>query len=173
MVPRGPRAKTILIGRIKKARRLRNVLAGNPPLTLAAANPALESDLSDFPLPDWDSVPIATKQPDLSATGEDTVSFEDMAASAGLDFSYFNSPSAEILGYRMYEFTGGGVAVLDYDADGWPDIYLTQGCSWPPVADQREHLDRLFRNRGDGSFDDVTESAGLAENRFSQGATVW
>jgi hypothetical protein len=62
--------------------------------------------------------------------------------------------------------------VLDYDADGWPDLYLTQGCRWPPVAGQTEHLDRLYRNRGDGTFEDVTAQCQLAEDRFSQGVAA-
>ena len=72
----------------------------------------------------------------------------------------------------MFEFTGGGAAVLDFDGDLWPDVYLTQGCSWPPDPDQQQYRDRLFRNLGDGRFEDVTREAGLGDNRFSQGVQV-
>jgi hypothetical protein len=51
-------------------------------------------------------------------------------------------------------------------------VYLTQGCRWPPVAGQTEHLDRLYRNLGDGRFKDVTAASKLAEDRFSQGAAA-
>jgi len=72
----------------------------------------------------------------------------------------------------MYEQNGGGAAILDFDGDGWPDIELTQGCRWPPRPGRTDHLDRLFRNTGAGTFEDVTAAAGLVENGFSQGATV-
>ena len=72
----------------------------------------------------------------------------------------------------MFEFTGGGVAILDYDGDLWPDIYLTQGCLWPVDPAQQQHRDRLFRNLGNGSYQDVTEQSGLGDNRFSQGVQI-
>ena len=72
----------------------------------------------------------------------------------------------------MYEFTGGGVGVLDFNTDGWPDLYLTQGTNWPVNEKQSRYRDRLFLNAGDGTFQDVTESAGLNETRFSQGVSI-
>src|SRR5262249_7770243 len=68
---------------------------------------------------------------------------------AGLEFQYFNGES----GFKyILESTGGGVAVLDYDADGWPDLYFPQGCRIPVVADDETCRDRLFRNLGNGAF---------------------
>ena len=100
------------------------------------------------------------------------VRFEDLAQAAGLDFQYVNGRDPRKVGFRMYEVDGGGVGILDYDCDGWPDIYLTQGCRWPPDPEQTEFYDRLFRNLGDGRFDDVTTQAGLRENGFGQGLAV-
>jgi len=71
----------------------------------------------------------------------------------------------------MFEFSGGGCAALDFDRDGWPDLYFTQGCRWPVREDDFTRLDRLYRNLGTGSFADVTQAAGLRENRFSGGVT--
>ena len=137
------------------------------------SNPALQIDLSDMPLPrSVHQSPAAEVL--LSERGRSTVTtFADMAADSGLDFRYFNSGEPRTQGIvMMYEVVGGGSAVLDFDCDGWPDLHFAQGCRWPPQPEQREHLDYLFRNTGDGAFIDVAESAGIVENRFSQGATV-
>lgn len=138
---------------------------------VASVNPALRVDLSSFPLPRRGMRGTRhSHEPDVTTTASPT--FKNQASTAGLSFHYFNGgePTENIR--TMYEFTGGGVGVLDFDGDGWPDLYLTQGCRWPPDVDQDEHLDRLFRNLGNGKFDDVTEHAGLDENGFGQGVTV-
>ena len=89
-------------------------------------------------------------------------------ADAGITFHYFNSADPATPGARMFEFTGGGVGVLDYDADGRPDLYFPQGRKWTADAAQREHLDRLYRHVGT-RYADVTENANLVEPNFSQG----
>ena len=63
---------------------------------------------------------------------------------------------------RLPETMGGGVGLIDYDGDGWLDVYCVQGGHLP---DERSAAslaagDRLFRNRGDGTFEDVTAAAG-------------
>jgi len=141
--------------------------------TAEADNPAFAIDLAGFPLPE--RLSTTRDDPHPAAVDHDMIAirFEDTASSAGIDFRYVNGGRPVEDGIRfLQESTGGGVAVLDYDADGWPDLYLAQGSRWPPDESQREHLDRLFRNLGDGRFADVTVEAGLAENRFSQGVAV-
>ncbi len=145
----------------------------NPDLarTSRDADPTRKIDLSDFPMPRWESMRKASPLSSASSIGHAT-QFADEASSSLLNFTYFNDTDPRTPIARPFEFTGGGVAVLDYDEDGWPDVYLTQGCHWPPRDEQVEHLDRLFHNRGNGRFEDVTEAAGLVEDRYSQGVTV-
>jgi len=96
------------------------------------------------------------------------LALRDVAEEVGVRFSYFNGQSG--LKY-LVESMGGGVAVLDYDMDGFPDLYLAQGCPLPAKDANREHTDRLFRNLGDGQFVDVTEAAGLGDHQYGQGCT--
>ncbi len=67
----------------------------------------------------------------------------------------------------MPETMSGGVGLLDYDGDGWLDVYLVQGGPFPPDPKAHPAGDRLFRNQGDGTFVDATEAAGIA--KFAQG----
>lgn len=153
--------------------RLRDRLEGLPlRRTLAAANPALNLDLSDYQLPDWSDLEIEWAR-ESSPVAEDggLVAFEEQAQQLGIDFQYVNGGTPQRKIEYMHELTGGGVGVLDYDSDGWPDLYLTQGGTWPP-GEQNVHLDRLFANRSDSSFVDVTRASRLVENRFSQGLAV-
>jgi len=152
-------------------RRLQAKLHEEAPLVLDSANPAKQIDLSDFALPRWDA-DIPTSKPATPELAKYHTRFAEAAASAGIDFRYFAGQINDDGSRRMFQFTGGGVAVLDYDADGWPDLYLAQGCRWPPVAGQTEHLDRLYRNRGDETFEDVTAQSRLAEDRFGQGVAA-
>jgi predicted Zn-dependent protease len=87
--------------------------------------------------------------------------FGDDAESAGLRFVYQNDPTPRC---RLPETMGGGVGLIDYDGDGWLDVYAVQGGQLPDDSPPRATAqgDRLFRNRGDGSFEDVTAAAGLA-----------
>ena len=150
---------------------------GECPLGQRTAVPAIESLWAHLP-PDWKRPPDATPKtgslPTQVATRRQNFSakFRDRAEELGLSFRYHNGSRPETKSEFMYEFSGGGVAALDYDLDGWVDVYLTQGCDWPPDPAQRKLLDRLFRNKSGGGFTDVTEAAGLIEPGFSQGVTV-
>ncbi len=147
--------------------RLKPRLLPGTPLNDPAINPTLKIDLSGFPLPEYPS-----KMPSNESIADGSqVSFSNEAKAIQLNFSYYNGPDPATAGSRMFEFTGGGVAILDYDRDGHSDVYMAQGCQWPPVAGNGNHLDRLFRLHA-GRYIDTTTSACLCEDSFSQGATV-
>jgi len=92
----------------------------------------------------------------------------DRGQAAGLDFQYNNGASGSKF---LLETLGGGVAAFDFDADGWPDLYFTQGRPLPVVAGGEEWPDRLFRNLG-GNFADTTRQAGLGDLQYSQGCAA-
>jgi hypothetical protein len=97
--------------------------------------------------------------------------FTDVAARSGLSFTYFND--AVPGRFFLPEVMGGGVGWLDFDNDGWLDLLLTNGCAWPDVErTPAEVVSRLFRNRGDGTFEDVSRLAEVARRQFGQGVAV-
>ena len=93
--------------------------------------------------------------------------FRDVAAAAGL--SALTVIGGERTKDYILETTGGGVAILDYDDDGWADIFLVNGSTLPgsPAADAP--ASHLYRNNGDGTFTDVTAKAGVAGQGWGQG----
>ncbi len=84
--------------------------------------------------------------------------FVDDADRRGFSFMFDNgvSPSAQ-----LPETMCGGIGLIDFDGDGWLDIYAIQGGPFPPPDGPLPFGDRLFRNRGGGQFEDVTRASGL------------
>lgn len=75
--------------------------------------------------------------------------------------------------YNAPETMAGGVAIFDYNRDGRPDIFLTNGANIATLEkDSPKYRNHLFRNDGNGHFTDVTDSAGLAGTGFDIGAAV-
>ncbi|MCA9117358.1 MAG: VCBS repeat-containing protein, partial [Planctomycetaceae bacterium] len=142
---------------------------------VSGSSPAETVDLSDLPLPDAGRSPRETSPSAgmVAEAGAAGIRFADQAEAAGLKFQYYNagSPAEDGL-VLMYEVVGGGAAVLDFDQDGTPDIHFSQGSNWPPDPAQREYLDRMFRNTGDGRYEDVTDVSLLLEPGFSQGSAA-
>jgi enediyne biosynthesis protein E4 len=102
------------------------------------------------------SLEVGTPSPELSC---DVIPwFVDDAKAAGLEFSFRNG---ETVIRQMPVAVSGGVVLLDYDRDGWLDVYALQGGTFPPERAPK-NADRLFHNKGDGTFEDVTERAGIA-----------
>lgn len=152
--------------------RLGNRLNPQLPRTNPAQRPGKELDWEQFPLPDWSRFKmsaIATSN-HLTHVQENTIQFEDRAHDVGLDFRFVNSYSPQE-GRRIFESMGGGVAVLDFDLDGWPDLYFPQGKTLP-IESEQGPSDVLYRNHLGKRFQAVTETAGIHETMYSQGVAA-
>lgn len=108
---------------------------------------------------------------DRAVSSQDDYHFVDEAELLNVVFQYFESPDPSTEGRRMFEFTGGGVAILDFDMDAAPDIYFTQGTEWP-VGSSEAWSDQLLRNVDHARFANVTPDAKVIERGFSQGVAA-
>jgi hypothetical protein len=100
--------------------------------------------------------------------------FEDITAKSGIRFKQESSRTSE---KYLPESMGGGVAMLDYDNDGWLDLFFVNGAklldpmppgALPDKSDPR-YWNRLYKNNRDGTFTDVTEKAGLQGRLYGMG----
>ena len=105
------------------------------------------------------------------ADGPAVPRFRDLAADAGLGFVYENDQTPL---RRLPETMGGGLGLLDFDGDGFLDVYCVQGGTFPGGSASSDGGDRLFRNRGDGTFEDVTEASGISafDRAYGHGVAV-
>lgn len=98
--------------------------------------------------------------------------FEDDAERLGIRFQYYEGTTEANRMQHIFNTMGGGLGAIDYDNDGWPDLYLAQANNWRNLAPQPEHQDRLYRNQLGERFLDVTAMSWLNEVSFSHGVTV-
>jgi enediyne biosynthesis protein E4 len=106
-------------------------------------------------------------RPDTSSA---LLTFEDVSSRAGIDVVLHNGATPE---KHQIETMAGGLAALDFDGDGLVDLFVTNGAR-QPLLDKPDPAwsNRLYRNRGNFRFEDVTESAGLRGAGFSMGAAA-
>ena len=92
----------------------------------------------------------------------------DITASTGIHFKHLASPDKKYI----VESMSGGVALIDYDRDGWPDIYFTNAPDVDMQLAGKKARSALFHNNHDGTFTDVTEKAGVGYPCWANGAAV-
>jgi enediyne biosynthesis protein E4 len=96
------------------------------------------------------------------------ITFSDVAAEAGIHFRHNNGAFGK---KYLPETMGSGVCVIDYDNDGWPDLFFVNGTDWP--GHKTHHtIPALYHNNHDGTFTDVTSQAGLGVEMYGLGCAV-
>jgi enediyne biosynthesis protein E4 len=104
----------------------------------------------------------------IAAPDAGSITFRDVTLQAGIRFVHNNGAFGKKF---LPETMGPGVAFIDYDNDGWPDIFLVNGMDWPGHV-QRHSTPKLYHNNQDGTFTDVTHKAGLDVELFGMGVAV-
>jgi enediyne biosynthesis protein E4 len=98
------------------------------------------------------------------------IAFEEIARRSGLGFVSDSSPTPN---KNQPETMVAGVALLDYDNDGYLDVFVVNGAAIPSLQkDSPKYWNRLYRNNHDGTFTDVTEAAGVAGYGYGMGVAV-
>ena len=87
------------------------------------------------------------------------VHFTDVTDKAGIKFTHTSSPEKKYI----VESMSGGVALFDYDGDGYLDIYLINSLTVDMVKSKQKTRSVLYHNNGDGTFADVTDRAGVGD----------
>jgi len=112
---------------------------------------------------------LLIRQSGIGAAAETaSVQFRDVTQQAGIRFVHNNGAFGKKF---LPETMGPGVAFIDYDNDGWPDIFLVNGMDWPGHV-QKHSTPKLYHNNHDGTFSDVTHKAGLDVELFGMGVAV-
>jgi hypothetical protein len=125
----------------------------------------------------YSSEPPARKPPPPAPQAQSPVTFTDITNLTGINFK--RAPSLTSVKYLL-EAMGGGVAMFDYDNDGRMDLFFTNGAALKDPMPKTEMPDkrdpkcwnRLYHQKADGTFEDVTESSGLKGSGFSMGAAA-
>lgn len=157
------------------------VLVGSrtPRLTLAGLALSLSAALllgacsDETPPPDGAAAPgsESSQPPRADSTGlpAGAFPFVDVTASSGVSFVHDNGAD----GQRHYvETMAPGVALFDKDGDGDLDLYVVDGGPLPGSTRTERPKNRLYENRGDGTFDDVTEGSGAGDTAYGMGVTA-
>lgn len=119
----------------------------------------------------WTSIPRSFSQgPSAQRAMSRPIIFEEIAAQSDINFSIDSSPTPN---KNQIETMVAGVALIDYDGDGYQDIFFANGAAIPSLQKEGpQYKNRLFHNNSDGTFTDVTDKAGVGGDGFDMGAAV-
>ena len=109
----------------------------------------------------------AAQSPSAAREAGAAMFFRPVTADAGLHFQHVSGASPD---KYMVETMGSGGLFFDYDRDGWIDVFLVDGGSIADRAAAESARHRLYRNRGNGTFEDTTAAAGIRHAAYGLGA---
>jgi enediyne biosynthesis protein E4 len=134
--------------------------------TPTTSQPAIPVPTTDATTPKpITSPPQATAAPRPSGP----IQFTDITSSANIHFHHTSGAFGK---KYLPETMGSGVCIIDYDNDGWPDIFLVNSMDWPGHATGAKSYPALYHNNHDGTFTDVTKQSGLAIETYGMGCAV-
>jgi hypothetical protein len=125
-------------------------------------------------LPSWGQgghptpAPIPAGVQEAKCHGRPIPQLEDITEKAGIHFRHLVAPEQKYI----LESMSGGVLLLDYDRDGWLDIYFTNAPTLEMANKGEKSRSELYHNNHDGTFSDVTDKAGVASPCFAMGGAV-
>ena len=112
--------------------------------------------------------PAPPEEPSAEPSGP--IRFTDATRSAGIRFVHRHGGAGR---KYLIETMGSGVCILDFDGDALPDVYFVQSAPLPDAPPDPASRAALYRNNGDGTFTDATETAGVGnEGRYGMGCAV-
>src|SRR6266404_2443362 len=114
--------------------------------------------------------PSASAAKSENANAKPIAYFTDVAQKAGLTAPIIFG--GEATKKYIIETTGTGVAIFDYDNDGWPDIFVVNGTKLEALGSGKAPTSHLYHANHDGTFTDITEKAGLTHTGWGQGVCV-
>jgi hypothetical protein len=130
-----------------------------------ASPPSTEASPSSSSTPTGNSASPARSE---AARASGPIEFVDVTAQAGIRFKHNTGAFGK---KYLPETMGSGVCVIDYDNDGWPDIFFVNSMDWPEHQTSKS-FPALYHNNHDGTFTDVTRQAGLAIETYGLGCAV-
>ncbi|PYS25195.1 MAG: CRTAC1 family protein [Acidobacteria bacterium] len=104
----------------------------------------------------------------MIGTPANDVHFVDITDQAGIKFKHVSSPEKKY----VVESMSGGVALFDYDHDGYLDIYLVNSLTVDMVKSKQKTRSALYHNNGDGTFTDITDKAGVGDIGWGMGVAI-
>ena len=143
---------------------VRSKITAQSPWQSPEAMLANHLDLRDLPPVSWG--PSSLKKETLSSFAKGEIHFRDEAAARGVDHVCEFASNGDQTGHWIYQSVGGGIGIIDFDLDGWPDLVLAVLDGQPKKNNSSPN--RLLRNL-EGQFAEVTSQAGYADSGFGQG----